>query len=230
MGLDRKIMRTIKLQKRPSKKLVMALVALAIIASLFIIGHVTALKGTVKNQQVELNSSKVELQTQKAELNQANKTLEQIKLQKEQSEQEKQRLEQEKKDLEAQLQAKAEQKNKLAAAAESVVNTLTGTATASAASLTGSGCDYVQSRLAANGVSAADMPAAMYIAYHESTCNPGAQNSNGGACNIFQELPCGKWGGLSDVDAHIQGATAYANQRYGGWQGAYAFWVANQWW
>lgn len=94
----------------------------------------------------------------------------------------------------------------------------------------GSGCEWLRGRLAANGITSNDIEAAMYIATHESTCQPTAINPGSGACNVFQELPCGKWGGTSNIDAHIRGATAYARARYGSWWGAYNFWIANKWW
>lgn len=94
----------------------------------------------------------------------------------------------------------------------------------------GSGCEWLKGRLAANGVSASDMPAAINIARVESGCNSAAVNPSSGACNVFQELACGKWGGRSDVDAHIRGAIGYANARYGGWWGAWKSWQTKHWW
>lgn len=57
----------------------------------------------------------------------------------------------------------------------------------------------------------------------ESGCNPNAVNSNGGACGIGQQLPCGKWphpwndpvGGMIDAQAYVFG-------RYGSWANAWA--------
>jgi membrane protein involved in colicin uptake len=94
----------------------------------------------------------------------------------------------------------------------------------------GAGCDWLSGVLAAHGLSAAEISAAIHIAEHESGCRQNATNPSGGACNVFQELPCGKWGGSSNVDAHIDGATAYANNRYGGWVGAWAAWQSKLWW
>lgn len=94
----------------------------------------------------------------------------------------------------------------------------------------GSGCDWLRGRLAANGLSEGEISSALAIAARESGCNPQAVNRTSGACNVFQEYTCGKWGGLSDVDAHIRGADGYAKARYGGWAGAYSFWQANKWW
>lgn len=94
----------------------------------------------------------------------------------------------------------------------------------------GSGCEWLKGRLAANGVASGDIPAAIAIAQRESGCNPMAVNKDSGACNVFQELACGKWGGRYNVDAHIQGASKYARDRYGGWWGAYNAWQRQHWW
>lgn len=94
----------------------------------------------------------------------------------------------------------------------------------------GSGCDWLRGKLASMGLSSTDIPLAVSIASKESGCNPNAVNRTSGACNVFQEYRCGKWGGLSDVDAHLRGADNYAKSRYGSWQGAYNFWQANRWW
>lgn len=92
------------------------------------------------------------------------------------------------------------------------------------------GCQAISSILLANGISQADLPFALQIAQKESSCNPNAVNSNGGACAYFQELPCGKWGGTGNIAGHIRGADAYAKGRYGGWAQAWASWQAKKWW
>lgn len=94
----------------------------------------------------------------------------------------------------------------------------------------GSGCDWLRGELLANGVSEADVPAALNIATRESGCRQGATNPDGGACNVFQELPCGKWGGSNDLAGHIRGASNYAANRYGGWWGAWSAWQSKHWW
>lgn len=94
----------------------------------------------------------------------------------------------------------------------------------------GSGCDWLAGQLRAHGVSEGDIPAAIGIATRESGCRQSAVNSSSGACNVFQELPCGKWGGSGNLSAHIQGASKYARDRYGGWNGAYSAWQQKHWW
>lgn len=127
-----------------------------------------------------------------------------------------------------QLQAKAEEKNRLAKASTDVINVATNTRVASASSI--SGCDNIIPLLLANGISQSDLPYALNIARVESTCNSAAQNPSSGACNLFQELSCGKWGGLANTPAHIRGADNYAKTRYGGWANAWAAWQSKHWW
>ncbi len=155
------------------------------------------------------------------------------KTQEEKQKLEQQNLDQQKKiqELEQQLSVRRENAAKLAAA-------VTMTARASAASMP-AGCDNVRTQLAAIGVTGAEADAAVNIASRESGCTP--CKLNGGAincgytgnlaCNVFQELPCGKWGSnAGDVAAHFRGADSYAKGRYGSWQGAWAAWQNKHWW
>ncbi len=86
------------------------------------------------------------------------------------------------------------------------------------------GCDAVRSLSLTNGVPLQDVIYAQLIADKESSCGANIVNPSSGACGYFQELPCGKWGGTTDVAAHIQGANRYAWERYGGWANAWKFW------
>lgn len=81
---------------------------------------------------------------------------------------------------------------------------------------------------------------ANFIYMHESGCNLNAVNSIGCA-GIGQACPASKTGCVVfDSAGNIvnygsyacQNAwfTQYANSAYGGWAGAYAFWVAHSWW
>jgi len=68
-----------------------------------------------------------------------------------------------------------------------------------------------------------------FIYQHESGCRTNAINPIG-ACGLGQALPCGKMGcSLSDFACQDAFFTAYA-AKYGGWAGAYAFWLQNNWW
>lgn len=218
------------------KRIILVLATIAAMSIFGYIGFADAVKtkDSLEFQKVELNSKQSEIKELNVKYEQLNQDLDKATEQKgenqeevERLQKEKEQLEQQKRDLEAQLQAKLEQKSKLAQASEQIVNTATLTQTAYAES--GSGCEWLKGKLANMGVSSGDIPAAISIAQKESNCRPVAQNP-GGACNIFQELPCGKWGGLSNTDAHLQGAITYANNRYGGWWQAHSFWQENKWW
>jgi len=68
------------------------------------------------------------------------------------------------------------------------------------------------------------------IVTRESGWNPNAVNPTSGACGLGQQLPCGKWAGAwNDPVAALVAMTGYVNARYGGWDGAVAFWNANHW-
>jgi len=101
----------------------------------------------------------------------------------------------------------------------------------------------LQAKAAAKTVYAASAPqqaktyalpedeAKAFIYSHESGNNPGAINPNGGACGLGQALPCSKMPcSLSDYACQDQFFTNYMLQRYGSWNNARAFWIANNWW
>jgi TolA-binding protein len=117
------------------------------------------------------------------------------------------KLQNENADLSKQVTAKKEAQRVAAARLNSVAN-LTSTAYAA------TGCG--------------DNEFANYIYMHESGCNPSSVNSIGcrgiGQACPGSKLPCG-------ADYACQNAyfTTYAN-RYGGWAGAYSFWVTHHWW
>ena len=141
----------------------------------------------------------------------------------EELESDRERLERE---LQAKLDRQAKEQEKLAQAAKKA----TGTQTASASPV--SGCDNVRQLMSAKGFSGAELNAAVELARLESTCSSSAVNKSSGACNIFQEYRCGKWGGLHNTDAHINGAIGYMRASYGSWQNALAKWHSRSphWW
>lgn len=69
---------------------------------------------------------------------------------------------------------------------------------------------------------------AVFIYTKESGCDPNRWSSNGcyglGQACPGSKLPCG-----ADFVCQDAWFTAYA-QRYGGWEGAYAFWLSHHWW
>ena len=67
-----------------------------------------------------------------------------------------------------------------------------------------------------------------YIVTRESGWRPDAVNPNGGACGLGQQLPCGKWvGAWNDPIAALVAMQGYCDSRYGGWAGAYQYWVGH---
>lgn len=112
-------------------------------------------------------------------------------------------------DLNKQLQAKAARKSLIAQA-----TSLVAPQTVSAAPIP-TGCG--------------DNSYAHFIYMHESGCNLNAVNAGGcrglGQACPGAKLPCG-----ADYACQNAWFTNYANQAYGGWAGAYAFWLAHSWW
>lgn len=94
------------------------------------------------------------------------------------------------------------------------------------------GCEMVRAAIASKGFSGAELDAAVELARLESGCNSLAVNKSSGACNLFQEYRCGKWGGLHNLDAHINGAIGYMQSSYGSWQNALYKWHTRSphWW
>lgn len=85
--------------------------------------------------------------------------------------------------------------------------------------------------MAAAGIPESDWGYVDYIATKESTWNPNATNASSGACGLIQAYPCSKvpGNGYDPID-NLRWASGYAADRYGGWAGAYDFWLANNWW
>ena len=84
--------------------------------------------------------------------------------------------------------------------------------------------------MAAAGIKASDYGYVNFIISHESNWNPAARNA-GGCLGLGQacpgsKLPCS----LSDPVCQLKFFSGYANGRYGGWGGAYNFWVSHNWW
>lgn len=85
--------------------------------------------------------------------------------------------------------------------------------------------------MAAAGIAEADFRYVDYIANKESGWNPNATNASSGACGLIQAYPCSKvpGNGYDPID-NLRWASGYAADRYGGWAGAYDFWISNNWW
>ena len=89
--------------------------------------------------------------------------------------------------------------------------------------------------MSAAGIGASDFTAADFIVSHESGWRPGAGNASSGAYGLCQALPASKMasaGGdyLTNPVTQLAWCNGYASRTYGGWGGAYNFWVSHRWW
>jgi uncharacterized protein YabE (DUF348 family) len=84
--------------------------------------------------------------------------------------------------------------------------------------------------LSASNVPSESWGYADYMVQKESSWNPNAVNRSSGACGLAQALPCSKVpGNPHDPVNSLNWMNNYVNGRYGGWEGAYSFWLANRW-
>jgi hypothetical protein len=154
------------------------------------------------------NQAQIELQEKLKTLDSTNSQLESTVQDKTKLQQQVEELNKLKSDLEAQLQAKREREAKLASVAKQTVQ-------ASAVKPTNA--------LPANQAKA-------FIYQKESGNNPAAVNSIGcrglGQACPGSKLPCSN----SDYACQDAWFTNYMLQRYGSWEKAYQFWIANNWW
>lgn len=68
-----------------------------------------------------------------------------------------------------------------------------------------------------------------FMVQKESGWNPNAVNKSSGACGLAQALPCSKLGpNWSNPVVALNWMNNYVG-RYGGWEGAYNFWLKNRW-
>ncbi len=86
----------------------------------------------------------------------------------------------------------------------------------------------------AAGIARSDFTYADYIVEHESHWNPTAQNARSGAYGLCQALPGSKMASAgsdwsSNPVTQLKWCSNYS-KKYGGWQGAYNYWVANRYW
>ena len=97
-----------------------------------------------------------------------------------------------------------------------------------AAPISGSGDKYDWMRAA--GIPESQWQYADYIVSRESGWNPRAVNPYSGACGLAQAYPCSKLGpNWYDPVVALKWQYNYVTERYGGYQGAYNFWVRNRW-
>lgn len=218
-----------------------------VIATLALIGYAALGVSTIVSKQNRLQLNEVKLRSTSSELKDLQLKYDQLNsnLDKElhqnntdqdkvkQLESEKQDLQKQKEDLESQLQAKLKAKQQAADVASAAINRLTGTATAAAAGSQGD----KYTLMAAAGISAADYEAVDYIVNHEGSW-AGTQRYNtggSGAYGLCQALPASKMASagadyMTNPVTQLRWCASYAGDRYGGWWGAYTFWINNSWW
>lgn len=186
-----------------SKIIITAIIATVMFAGLAAIKHIDSLNDGIQLKQIEIqdNSAKLKLLNDKYEKLQNDKSLDQKEYEKQLKQ-----LQQEKAKLESDLQAKLEAKN------------------ATVAQYT---AGAVETAVAAPVPS---NEAKAFIYQHESGNNPTATNSIGcygigQDCNGIVLSKCG-----ANYACQDEYFTGYAMRRYGSWEAAYAFWIANNWW
>lgn len=92
--------------------------------------------------------------------------------------------------------------------------------------VTGTKTDWMR----AAGIPESDWQYVDYIVNRESSWNPSAVNPSSGACGLAQALPCSKLGpNWNDPVTALKWQYSYVQQRYGGYAGAYSFWLKNHW-
>lgn len=91
-----------------------------------------------------------------------------------------------------------------------------------------------ESWMRAAGIAEKDMETAYWIIFKESKCRYNATNASSGAYGIPQALPGKKMASAgSDWETNpvtqIRWMINYVNGRYGGWEGAKAWWLSHNW-
>lgn len=201
-----------------------------ILAVLLLVGAIGLASSDITNRNEKLEFNDVQLKSRQTEIKKLEADYDILNTKYDQAkgneqklkelEKERNDLKQREEELNRQLQAKAQEKARIAQAAQNVTNTVTQTKTAQAASLPTTG-----GAVAGCG----DNFYANYIYMHESECRTTAMNP-GGCYGIGQSCPASKIAHCgSDYACQNAWFTNYAN-KYGGWEGAYNFWVAHRWW
>jgi uncharacterized protein (DUF3084 family) len=227
-------------------------ISIALLATVIITGFGTVAikdaartKDNLKFQDVEIRTRQTELEEWNEKYDQLNKNLDTATEQKGQNQEEvkrlqteKEELEKQKKDLEAQLQAKIENKRKLAEASSRVANAVTATQP-TYASAQGSCSSWMSQAGISN-------PTAVVLIGRESGCKSNAVNPSSYACGIAQELlepnqraeqiasvnagycPKSKCS-LQDPVCQLKWMQSYVYGRYGTWENAKAHHDRKNW-
>lgn len=211
-------MGSVKQEKRLRKQPPVKRNKKAIVISLLLatIGVISAVYLYQYTHTAKLEKQYYEVQS---ELNNKNSQLESTVQDKANLQKQVEELNKTKQDLEAQLQAKLAERQRIASLAQK-------TAQASSTKPTGTKTDWMM----AAGIPESQWGYVDYIVSRESGWRPTARNVSSGACGLVQALPCSKLGpNWSDPVVALKWQLNYVNARYGGYAGAYAFWVSNHW-
>ena len=172
-----------------STKRITIVLGLILVATIAYIGFQDAVRTwqNLQNQKNSIEQLNTEYQSLDKELDHTKESKQKSQEEVQKLEEEKKKLEDERQRLEKELQAKAEAKAKLAASSSRVINTATGTQTASASSVVG----IITAASNKHGLSAGYM---IKVATCESTLNPSAVNrgyyaGGGHPSGLYQYLP-----------------------------------------
>lgn len=202
-----------------NKTITTAIVAILLLVTMIGIRHIDKLNDGIQIKQIQLQDNSAKLKLLDKKYQDLNQELDKTGADKAKVEQQLKDLQIERDSLQAQLQARLDAKR--SNIATRAVNTLTGTAVASASG-------SCPSWIAAAGIS--DVANANELIRRESGCNPYAMNKSSGACGVAQELPCGKSGcNLGDGACQVRWMNGYVIARYGSWANAVAFHNAHNW-
>ena len=214
-----------------------------ILAILLIVGfsylaikNISQLDKSLKDTKMKLDLKNSEVTKLRSKWDKINEELENLKKDHSSSKDKIKELEQQKQNLENQLQAKAEQKAKLAQIAEASKKASAAAPVAKSAPVAPQPVKVsgtCEQWMAQAGIT--DIANASFIFHKESGCNPNAVNVGSKAHGVCQALPGNKmatagsdW--YSNPVTQMRWCQSYAIGRYGSWANAVAFWKANRWW
>lgn len=200
-----------------NKKAIIISVILAI-TGVISAGYLYQYTHTAKLEQ-KFNQVQSELEKTNSQLESTVQNKEQVNQQNQELQKQLDELNKIKSDLERQLQARQAEKQRIA-------NVAPKQAQASPVSVTGTKSDWLR----ASGIPESQWQYVDYIVSKESSWNPNAVNKSSGACGLAQALPCSKIGAnWNDPVVALKWQYNYVNARYGGYAGAYNFWLKNKW-
>jgi resuscitation-promoting factor RpfB len=118
--------------------------------------------------------------------------------------------------------------------ARKIIQTVVTKAAVTQVMVVGTSLAGIKGDMARAGIAPSDYNYADYIISHESGWNPQAQNASG-AYGLCQALPGSKMSSAgsdwaSNPVTQLRWCDGYAKGRFGGWAGAYNYWVSHHYW